>query len=436
LVEAALKHVARIKALLSGAQADLAADRLTYPPGNNALEKYRAVLELEVDNANALSGLSLLLDRYAALIDEALTRTDLDRAQSLLDRARQVDAGSDRVQALAGRLEAARVAEQQAAERAREESERIARERELARTTAEAPRPSALPAVRDIHGWSASQVQGLQRETAAALGIADPLKVKDCAACPELVVIPAGRFTMGSPETEEGRWSDGREGPQRPVTIGRPLLVGKYEVTFAEWDACADEGACKRDKTTAKAEWGRGRQPVMNVSWQEIDEQYLPWLNRKSGLSNKPKAEQYRLLSESEWEYAARAGTTGPFSFEGVISPSKVNYDSNYTYGGSAKDSAGYRRRTVEVGSLAANRWGLHEMHGNVWEWVQDCWNDNYNGALADGSARLSGDCSLRVLRGGSWLNVPRIVRSANRVRDSTTYRNFSVGFRVARMLP
>lgn len=255
---------------------------------------------------------------------------------------------------------------------------------------------------------------------------------RDLPEAPEMVVLPRGRFLMGSPEGEEGRNSN--QSPQHEVRIAYDLAVGKYAVTFDEWDACVADGGT--EYVPDDEGWGRGRHPVINVSWQDAQD-YLRWLNRKAGLSNKPKGEQYRLLSEAEWEYAARAGTTGPFGFEGVISPAKVNYYSNDTYGGSAKDSRGYRGRTVEVGSLPANRWGLHEMHGNVREWVQDCWHDNYSGAPTDGSAWTTG-CSRvgRVLRGGSWYNKPGDVRSANRLRYSTSYRSNSIGFRVARMLP
>ncbi len=258
-----------------------------------------------------------------------------------------------------------------------------------------------------------------------------------CEGCPEMVAIPGGRFTMGSPDDEEGRTSD--EEPLHWVAI-QPFEIGKYEVTFAQWDACVADGYCRRityDAGWGDAGWGRGNRPVINVSWNDItgetvsERGFLAWMNAK--VDGAP----YRLPSEAEWEYAARAGTTGAFSFEGPISTDRANYDGTYTYGGSAKGE--YRRKTVEAGALPANPWGLHEVHGNVWEWVQDCWHGNYNGAPTDGSAWMAangGDCSRSVLRGGSWFNYPRDLRSALRLRNLRTYGSVNFGFRLARTLP
>ena len=141
-----------------------------------------------------------------------------------------------------------------------------------------------------------------------------------------MVVVPAGEFMMGSPAGEEGRSDD--EGPQRKVTIAKPFAVGKFEVTFAEWDACVAAGGCKHKPDDQG--WGRGKRPVINVSWDDITKEYLPWLSRKTGKT-------YRLLTEAEWEYAARAGTTTPFSTGQTITPEQANFNGNYTYGGSAK---------------------------------------------------------------------------------------------------
>ncbi|MFZ4806322.1 MAG: SUMF1/EgtB/PvdO family nonheme iron enzyme [Hyphomicrobiaceae bacterium] len=247
---------------------------------------------------------------------------------------------------------------------------------------------------------------------------------RDCPDCPEMVVVPAGSFMMGSPASEPQRGSD--EGPQRRVTLAKPFGVGKFEVTFAEWDACVAASGCKHKPET---DWGRGRQPVMRVSWDDAKE-YVAWLSRKAG---KP----YRLLSEAEWEYAARAGTTPPFWWGSSIMPSQANYDGSadpYKGGGSQGE---YRQRTVVVDSFAANPWGLHNVHGNVWEWTEDCWHDSYNGAPSDGSAWTTSctDGSRRVLRGGSWSHYPRSLRSANRNWDATVDRSYSRGFRVGRTL-
>jgi formylglycine-generating enzyme required for sulfatase activity len=239
---------------------------------------------------------------------------------------------------------------------------------------------------------------------------------------PGMVHIPAGSFTMGSPSHEEGRTND--EGPQRTVNVPA-FAMGKYAVTFAEYDRFAE--ATGRGKPADEG-WGRGRRPVINVSWEDA-RAYAAWLSEQTG-------QRYRLPSEAEWEYAARAGTTGPFSFSGVISPQKANCHCNQTYGGSNADSEGYRRRPVDVGSLPANPWGLHEVHGNVWEWVEDVWHDNYSGAPTDGSAWTAGGYShLRALRGGSWYSIPDWVRSAMRLTIELSDPRKDVGFRLARTL-
>ena len=247
-------------------------------------------------------------------------------------------------------------------------------------------------------------------------------RFRDCAECPELVVVPSGSYMMGSPSSEDGRYDD--EGPVHRVRIGRAFAVGVYEVTFAEWDACVSGGGCYGHRPDDEG-WGRGRRPVINVSWEDA-KAYVEWLSRKTGKG-------YRLLSESEWEYVARGGTTGPFHTGSTISPSQANYDGNYTYGSGRKGR--HIGKTVQVGSYPPNRFGLHDVHGNVWEWVEDCWNWSYAGAPTDGSAWESGNCSGRVLRGGSWSNLPRNLRSAYRYLSTTGSWLNNVGFRIARTL-
>jgi formylglycine-generating enzyme required for sulfatase activity len=249
---------------------------------------------------------------------------------------------------------------------------------------------------------------------------------RDCPACPEMVVVPAGEFVMGSPESEKGRGKD--EGPQRKVTFAQPFAVGKFEVTFAQWDACTTEGGCthKPDDQT----WGRGKRPVINVSWDDA-RQFVAWLAKKTG---KP----YRLLTEAEWEYSARAmtkiqETNVPFSTGQTINYKQANYDANFTYN---KGPQGiYRQKTLDVGSLPRNAFGLHDMHGNVWEWVEDCYKDSYAGAPTDGSAVTSPNCSLRILRGGAWNYYPRLLRSAYRYATAAGVRMENAGLRVARAL-
>jgi formylglycine-generating enzyme required for sulfatase activity len=227
---------------------------------------------------------------------------------------------------------------------------------------------------------------------------------KDCPTCPEMVVVPAGSFMMGSNN------GDANEKPVRKVTIARPFAVGKFEITFDEWDACVSEGYCKHKPSDQH--WGRGKRPVINVSWYDITKQYLPWLSRKSGKN-------YRLLSEAEWEYVARARTTTAYHWGDKFASSKANNGS----------------KTVPVGHYPPNAFGVYDLHGNVWEWVQDCYKDSYRGAPRNGSAVTTGKCDRRVFRGGSWGYVPRFLRSAGRVGTYHDYRDDNNGFRVERML-
>ena len=246
---------------------------------------------------------------------------------------------------------------------------------------------------------------------------------RDCPECPEMVVVPGGSYMMGSPGDEAVRSAD--EGPQHRVTIPRPIAVGKYEVTFAEWDACVAAGGCGGYRPEDEG-WGRGRRPVINVSWNDA-KSYVKWLSQETGKG-------YRLLTESEWEYVARAGTTGPFHFGQTISTDQANYNGKYTYGSGRKGV--YREKTVSVGSFPANGFGLHDVHGNVWEWVEDCWHGDYSGAPTDGSAWTSGGaCGSRVLRGGSCVNEPRDLRSAFRYGVAAGSRDYDYGFRIARTL-
>jgi formylglycine-generating enzyme required for sulfatase activity len=237
-----------------------------------------------------------------------------------------------------------------------------------------------------------------------------------------MVVVPAGSFMMGSPADEEGRSGD--EGPQRKVTIGMPFAVGKFEVRFAEWDACVEAGGCQHNP--GDAGWGRGRRPVIDVSWHDITKEYLPWLSQKTGKT-------YRLLTEAEWEYAARAGTTTPFSTGRTITTDQANFDGQVPYGGVA--TARSRQKTVEVGMFKPNAFGLHEMHGNVRECVEDCYKDNYEGATTDGTAGKTWQLCDGVLRGGSWLDRAFHLRSAKRSRYGRYHRTSDVGFRLARTL-
>ena len=209
----------------------------------------------------------------------------------------------------------------------------------------------------------------------------------DCRFCPEMVVVPAGNFIMGSPDYEPGR-DAGEE--QLSVLIGRPFAVGKFAVTFNEWDACIADGACNRNRPSDNA-WGRGKRPVINVNWDDA-KFYAGWISRKTG---KP----YRLLSDAEREYVTRAGTTTPFWWGRSITPAQANYDTTSIFeGGGSKGT--FRKRTVPVDNFAPNPWGLYQVHGNVYEWGEDCWNVNNTGNPGNGSARTTGECTRRVVRG------------------------------------
>ena len=208
-------------------------------------------------------------------------------------------------------------------------------------------------------GVHAAEARRLRDEASKRLQVGEVFR--DCPECPELVVVPAGSFRMGSPSHEEGRDDD--EGPVHEVRIAEPLAVGVYEVTFSEWDACMRGGSCGGHRPSDRG-WGRGNRPVIHVSWEDA-QAYVRWLSRKTG-------EAYRLLSEAEWEYVARAGTATPFHCGSTLSTSQANYDGSFTYGSGRKGT--YRGKTVPVGSFAPNRFGVYDVHGNVWEspWSED----------------------------------------------------------------
>jgi formylglycine-generating enzyme required for sulfatase activity len=271
---------------------------------------------------------------------------------------------------------------------------------ERALVAEEAKPPSAVPRTEPIQPGEAQLV--------------DFAVFSDVPFAPELVVVPAGEFMMGSPEAEGGGYEDER--PRRQVVIGRRFAIGGYPTTFAQYDRFCD--AMQREKPDDRG-WGRGQRPVINVSWQDA-QTYVTWLSQETGRA-------YRLPSEAEWEYACRSGTTTRYSFGDAITPEKANYADSQL------------NRTSEVGAYPPNPWGLHDMHGNVWEWVEDDWHDNYRGAPSDGSAWKESKAGSNprhcVLRGGSCFNFSRFCRSAYRSRNDTDYRVSNVGFRVARTL-
>jgi len=252
---------------------------------------------------------------------------------------------------------------------------------------------------------------------------------QDAPFAPEMVVVPAGTFIMGTcPEElvelakrhgEEYGKRVNDEGPQRPVAITSPLAVGCFVVTFEEWEAAQRHPEWRKysglkSRRPGDRKWGRGRRPVINVSWDDA-QGYCRWLTVVTG-------KHYRIPTEAEWEYACRAGTATPYATGDSMTGKQARF---YHSGG-----------PVEVGSYPANAWGLHDMHGNVWEWCQDEWHESYDRAPDDGSAwEENATGGRRVVRGGSWLSGPQDLRSAGRGGNSTGDRVSCIGFRVAREL-
>jgi formylglycine-generating enzyme required for sulfatase activity len=251
--------------------------------------------------------------------------------------------------------------------------------------------------------------------------------------CPEMIVIPSGSFLMGSSQAEQSRFNSipkgandndlqnhdtdrlANEGPQHKVVIAQSFAVSKFDVTFDEWDACVSVGGCRQRNDGGM---GRGNKPAITVSWDDA-QQYVTWLSNMTRRS-------YRLLTEAEWEFAARAGTTTTYYWGGETGEGNANC--------TGCDSEAINQ-TSPVGSFPANPFGLYDMAGNVWQWVQDCYSRNYNQAPTDGSASDGQDCVYRVARGGSWNIGPEYARSAVRFRFPSTYQAINRGFRVARTL-
>ena len=263
---------------------------------------------------------------------------------------------------------------------------------------------------------------------------------RDCDTCPEMVVVPAGTYLMG----KDG--GNNRERPAHRVTIGSALAIGKYEATFDEWEVCIEERGCKamimgpaplgkREVSFAEWEacrtddlcqilpddhnWGRGRRPVININFSDAED-FVRWLSRKTGHA-------YRLPTEAEWEYAARGGTSTVYSWGDEVGTDNANCRTC---------APTISHQTFPVGSYKPNPFGLFEVHGNVWEWVQDCWHPSHKGAPANGSARLSGDCKYRTTRSGSWYYVSTNVRSTYRARFDPRAFSYGIGMRVLRELP
>jgi formylglycine-generating enzyme required for sulfatase activity len=234
--------------------------------------------------------------------------------------------------------------------------------------------------------------------------------------CPEMVMVPAGEFIMGAAPTERAY---DNERPQHKVSITVPFAVSKFDVTFAEWDACVSVKGCAKEGRANDVGWGRDKRPVINVSWEDANA-YVAWLNKMTGKA-------YRLLTEAEWEYAARAGTTTAYYWGDAIGRGYANCRSC----GSPWDD----RQTAPVGSFPLNEFGLADMAGNVLQWVEDCYHPNYDAAPTDGSAWSGAHCHYKTARGGSWINPPTEIRSAFRLPGGVDFRNDGLGFRLGRTL-
>ena len=262
--------------------------------------------------------------------------------------------------------------------------------------------------------WTDLYLRGTILSAAAEQALKPLQHFQECSRCPAMVAIPAGSFMMGSPENEEGR--EESEGPQHRVTIDKPFAVAKTEVTFEQWDVCVELGGCRRPDDS---DWGHGSRPVINITWYDA-QNYVTWLSKVTGKS-------YRLLTDAEFEYAARAGTTTPYYWGETIGTGNANCAEC----GSRWDG----KQTAPVGSFPPNAFGLYDMAGNVDQWVQDCNHDDYIGAPTDGSAWTEGVCAGRETRGGGWFFPPQYLRTARRGAIFAEFRSSSLGVRVARTL-
>jgi len=368
--------------------------------------------------------------RNAAVAAASQVARQLLREQQKRERAEEDVVRRARREALREQLAARRDEDAAKTRQAQDEAQRKAAQAKAAAAyLAEQERVRAQPAP--------------EESLVAATPIAPPTLLRDrfidgAGEGPELVVLRAGRFQMGSPEHErkiamasgaQQNWL-ARETPQHWVGIERPFAIGRYPVTVGDWRAFAEASGWQPGGEvdwTAPGFAQGGLHPVVGVSWNDA-QHYVAWLSERTG-------QRYRLPSEAEWEYACRAGTRTAFSFGDAIDTGKANYDGNFTWNGGPRGE--YRRGTTPVDQFAPNPWGLHDMHGNVWEWVQDVMHENYDGAPLDGSAwEAGGERARRILRGGSWLYNPRYLRSALRNGFSAVMSNDIVGFRVVRELP
>lgn len=268
-------------------------------------------------------------------------------------------------------------------------------------------------------------------------------KIKDCGNCPELVVLPAGSFLMGSPADEADRRDNEK---QRTITFSKPFAMAATPVTWDQWEACARDNWCEDaaidealrlgmdgNRNPDYKDFGRGSRPAVGMSWYDA-QRFVGWLNSKSGSDD-----AYHMPSEAEWEYAARAGTTTTFPWGNTLDYNHGNFgiSARGELGGHAEGRDTWVGETSPVASFPPNAWGIHDMHGNIFEWTQDCLQNDLSGAPTDGSANKNGDCNVRVFRSGTFMSNAYMQRSARRGAPypaTTRGRNY-LGFRVAKTL-
>ena len=399
----------RARAEARALAAEQEAERLR--AAENARQEIAAAREAGKEAAREAAKQAGLRKAAAAKAAKAKWLAQKEAAESEAAAAREAEAkaaarraaarvAADRI-AAANAATARLIADKEAAER--EEAARIAAQEAAAREAVEAAR---VAAAREAARRDAARA--LRRDSGSQANAGTVFR--DCSDCPELAWLPRGEIVMGEALT--------RNGPQHPVRIDYPLAVGRFEVTFAEWDACVAARGCQRRPDDAG--WGHGRQPVINVSWADA-QQYVRWLSRKTG-------KRYRLLSEAEWEYAARGASLARYWWGNEIG----NDNANCRGCGSQWDG----RQAAPVGSFVPNPYGLHDMHGNVAEWVEDCYHDSYRDAPDDGSAWTAycpGIVDHRAVRGGAWQDATNATRSAAREFVASGHRDARTGFRVAR---
>ncbi len=351
-----------IDRLLAEAYQNLSSDRLIEPSEDNAYSQYRRVLNLVPSNEDAQDGIRGVKERLVEMADQEFNRGNFEKALNNLERGLQIAPELEGIESARQRL------------------------KRLLRTAGTAFRDELMK----------SNLQG-----------------------PEMLIIPAGEFMMGSPDDEMDHEAD--EGPRHRKRITQSFAIGRHEVTFEEYEQFT---RAKKKRIPENEGWGKENRPVINVTWEDAVA-YTEWLSEQTG-------KRYRLPTEAEWEFAARAGTQTPYWWGNKTEFKRANCD------GCNKEPAEKTEQVGSYGQSGANAWKLRDTAGNVWEWVQDCWHVDYQNASQDGSAweqPAEGDCRLRVLRGGSWQTQPSALRSANRHKLLSKAPRIDVGFRVVREL-